>query len=281
MQYRNAVGEVADQIASMLEDSDHEKVRARIESVLVEPDLSGLLDRLGPGLTGVADSLMEEAMNFRPDLASSLVDRTMLVEVFLLSRIDALWWGDTPTFQTDSDICGTSELVDLDALRNLQRLRFRYRRQPVTWPSRGAAWVQRRLLPARRPHASGLRFTRSRPEGVALLNRLGSDCARSLGSDHPALWVTSLVRSEQHQLHLRSLGYSAFLPSAHCTGHAIDVEVRWFERFGAADTLKALLNEYQEQSLINVIDEGQAWHICINPAAMGALRQEFAQSSAG
>lgn len=51
---------------------------------------------------------MEEAMNFRPDLASSLVDRTMLVEVFLLSRIDALWWGDTPTFQTDSDICGTS-----------------------------------------------------------------------------------------------------------------------------------------------------------------------------
>lgn len=56
MQYRNAVGEVADQIASMLEDSDHEKVRARIESVLVEPDLSGLLDRLGPGLTGVADS---------------------------------------------------------------------------------------------------------------------------------------------------------------------------------------------------------------------------------
>ena len=281
MQYRNAVGEVADEIASMLDDSDAMKVRARIESVLLEPELKGLLDRLGPGVTGVGDSLIAEASNFRPDLASSLVDRTMLVEVFLLSRIDALWWGDASTFHTDADISGTSELVDLDELKELHRLRFCYRRQPLSWVSRGSAWAQRRLLPARQPHASGLRFTRSRPEGVALLNRLGSDCSRSLGSDHPALWVTSLVRSEQHQLHLRSLGYSAFLPSAHCTGHAIDVEVRWFERFGAADTLKGLLNEYQEQSLVNVIDEGQAWHICINPAAMSALRQEFAQLSEG
>ena len=40
----------------------------------------------------------------------------------------------------------------------------------------------------------------------------------------------------------------------------------WFRRFGAAATLAGLLAERQQAGEVNVIDEGQAWHVCLSPA---------------
>jgi hypothetical protein len=39
----------------------------------------------------------------------------------------------------------------------------------------------------------------------------------------------------------------------------------WFRRFGAQRTLATVLLEYQEAGHISVIDEGQAWHVCLRP----------------
>ena len=61
---------------------------------------------------------------------------------------------------------------------------------------------------------------------------------RSSPPGTPPLWVTSLTRSVGHQRHLRSLGYAALLPSAHCVGYAADVEMSWFRRFGADQAAK-------------------------------------------
>lgn len=273
--YRGAVLDASAEIGAVLDEGDDAKTISRVESVLTDPSLRCLLACLPNGIGGTCEALVAESKTFRPSLPSSVANRTMLVRVFLLSQIDAIWWSRTDPFQLDEDITSSPELVELDPLRVRGRLRFRYRRQADGWGGRAGAWVGRRFLPGRQPHTAGLRFARTRPEGVALLNRLGGDCARAIGSDHPPLWVTSLVRSVQHQSHLRFLGYSAFLPSAHCSGHAMDIEVRWFERFGADDTLKSLLIQYQDAGMVNAIDEGQAWHVCVNPAAMEGLRQDF------
>ena len=77
--------------------------------------------------------------------------------------------------------------------------------------------------------------------------------------------LTSLARSVAHQRHLRSLGYLAPLPSAHCVGSAIDIEMAWYRRFRAHRILRGLILDRQRADEVNVIDEGQAWHVCLRP----------------
>jgi hypothetical protein len=52
----------------------------------------------------------------------------------------------------------------------------------------------------------------------------------------------------------------------------MDIEMSWFRRFGAAATLEGLLAERQQAGEVNAIDEGQTWHLCLSPAAVGARR---------
>ena len=142
-------------------------------------------------------------------------------------------------------------------------------------PVRARDWVRRRALPGRQPHTAGVRFSRARAEVVAALNQLASAFAARVPPQIPRLWVTSLARSVQHQNHLRTLGYAAVLPSAHCVGYACDVEMQWFRRFEGHRTLGTLLLEYQDAGRLNVIDEGQAWHLCVNPTVRGELRAAY------
>ena len=76
----------------------------------------------------------------------------------------------------------------------------------------------------------------------------------------------STVRSVSHQRHLQTLGYSALLPSSHCSGWAADIEMAWLQHQGTADALRSVLLDYRDRDVLNVIDEGQAWHVCLNPA---------------
>ena len=90
-----------------------------------------------------------------------------------------------------------------------------------------------------------------------------------------------MVRSVEHQHRLRSLGYAAVLPSSHCVGYACDVEMQWFRRFDENNLLARLLLERQEAGQINVIDEGQAWHLCVNPLAHDELQAAYDAQLAG
>ncbi len=153
-------------------------------------------------------------------------------------------------------------------------LQFQYRAQPAGLPGRARDWAQRQALPAARPRTAGLRFTRSRPAVVAVVNQMATELAAAL-PQAPRLWVTSMVRSVEHQLRLRSLGYAAVLPSSHCVGYACDLEMRWFRQYDQNNLLARLLFERQEAGQLNVIDEGQAWHLCINPLAGGELQAAY------
>ena len=127
-------------------------------------------------------------------------------------------------------------------------------------------------MPERNPNTAGLRFPCARSELVVLLNQIAQEFAEVAPPGTPPLWVTSLARSVQHQRHLRTLGYAALLPSSHCVGYSADLEMTWFRRFNADQILQAILLHRQSLGEVNVIDEGQAWHVCVRPGAGHALR---------
>jgi hypothetical protein len=51
--------------------------------------------------------------------------------------------------------------------------------------------------------------------------------------------------------------------------------MQWFRRFDQDNLLARLLLERQEAGQLNVIDEGQAWHLCVNPFAQDELQAAY------
>jgi hypothetical protein len=273
--YRAAVSELSTEVANGAALQNRYRAEAIVTERINAPELLAVLSETPNGATDAVRTLLSEVRNYRPNARSSAMDLAALIRIYLLSRIEIMWWRGTPEYLTNAELLESGELVDLEELRRRDRLRFRYRRQAQSVVVRAARALDRRLFPDRIPRTAGLRFTRTRPECVALANQLSVEFARRSPEGMPPLWVTSLTRSVQHQLHLRELGYAAVRPSAHCLGYAIDIEMSWFRRYGGDHALAALLLERQGAGDVNVIDEGQAWHVCVSPAAAGRLRRDF------
>jgi hypothetical protein len=273
--YRGAVADLLIEVAALADAPSATARQVLLDQRLREPAIAAVLDATPQGLVGARETLLLEMARYQPNARSSAQDLTALVRIYLLSRIDVMWWRDTPTFLTDGQVDTSTDLVDLEWLRRRGLLAFRYQEQPVSVLGRGLRAVRRRLLPDATPRIAGLRFRRTRRELVALLNDLGREFALATPAATPPLWVTSLARSAEYQYRLRRLGYAAMVPSGHCLGWAADVEMAWFRRFGVRDTLAELLLARQEAGEINVVDEGQAWHVCLAPTARRRLRRAY------
>lgn len=273
--YRAAVAELLVEVGALADAPSATARQVLLDQRLREPAIAAVLDATSQGFLGARETLLLEMARYQPNARSSASDLTALVRIYLLSRIDVMWWRDSPILATDAQVNSSTELVDLEWLRRRDLLRFRYQEQPATVAGRGLRAVRRRLLPGATPHTAGLKFPRARRELVALLNDIGRGFASATPSGTPPLWVTSLVRSAEHQYRLRRLGYAAMVPSGHCLGYAADVEMTWFQRFGVRDVLADLLLARQAAGEINVVDEGQAWHVCLAPAARLRLRRAY------
>ncbi len=275
LSYRAAVDDLVREATRRLGPFDLLAAEEFVAERLGQQEFTSVLSRLEGGVDAAAARLMREIRNYQPSARSSASDLATFVRILLLSQIDSVWWSGTAPFDTDTDVLRSTELVDLALLRSAKLLQFQYRAQPAGLPGRARDWAQRQALPAARPRTAGLRFTRSRPAVVAVVNQIARELAAALPSRTPRLWVTSMVRSVQHQRRLRSLGYAAVLPSSHCAGYACDVEMQWFRRFDQDNLLARLLLERQEAGQLNVIDEGQAWHLCVNPLAHDELQAAY------
>ncbi|MDM4718806.1 DUF5715 family protein [Micromonospora sp. WMMA1363] len=273
--YRAAVADLLVEVGALAGAASTAARQVLVDQRLREPAIAAVLDDTPQGLIGARETLLLEMARYQPNERSSAADLTALIRIYLLSRVDVMWWRDEPTFLTDEQVNGSPELVDLEWLRRRDLLRFRYQEQPATLLGRGVRAARRRLLPAATPRTAGLLFRRARREVVALLNDVGREFAARTPAGTPPLWVNSLVRSAEHQHRLRRLGYAAMVPSGHCLGWAVDVEMAWFDRFGVRDTLAELLLARQRAGEVNVVDEGQAWHLCLAPAARRRLRRAY------
>jgi hypothetical protein len=275
LSYRAAVDDLAKEASGRLGPSDLLAAEGFVAERLGQQEFTSVLSRLEGGVDAAAARLMREIRNYQPSVRSSASDLPTFVRILLLSQIDSAWWSGMAPFGSDTDVLRSTQLVDLAPLRSAKILQFQYRAQSAGLPGRARDWAQRQALPTVRPRTAGLRFTRSRPAVIAVVNQIARELAAALPPHTPRLWVTSMVRSVQHQHRLRSLGYAAVLPSSHCVGYACDVEMQWFRRFDQDNLLARLLLERQEAGQLNVIDEGQAWHLCVNPLAQDELQAAY------
>ncbi|MGI5150416.1 hypothetical protein ACQEVC_29380 [Plantactinospora sp. CA-294935] len=288
--YRAAVADLLAEVAGYAGRDDLPRLERALTDRITGPDFAAVLGVLPGGAADATDRLVREIRDYRPNNRSAARNLAGLIRIYLLSRIDVMWWGHLPGFPTDDDLHGSAELVDLEALRRTDLLRFRYRRPDGHLLAGAARAVRCRVRPPSTPQAgrggvpaagTGPRTTRTRPEVVALLNQLAVDLARRRPGPTPPLRVTSLARSLEHQHRLRALGYAAMLPSGHCLGYAMDLEMSWLRRFDAPGMVAALLRERQGWGDVNVIDEGQTWHLCVSPRAASRLRRDFLTALGG
>jgi hypothetical protein len=231
-----------------------------------------VIDRSAHGRDELRAAARRELEDPRMRLPSSPKSRAALVRILVLHQVDAMWWSHVLPYADEAAVARAPELVSLPRLDQAGALRFRFAVQPEGWLGRGRDAALRRLAPRRRPHVSGMKFLVARPEMVTLLNEVADLLHKEAPTGTPPLWVNSIVRSVEHQHHLSTLGYSALLPSSHCLGWAADVEMTWFQTFGAAETLREILTDYRARGILNVIGEGQAWHLCLNPDQVPAYR---------
>ena len=269
--YREAVGDLLLEIAGYTGRGDLAKAEKVLTERLAGADLAAVLSATPGGSIAATERLLREVHQYQPHACSAAADLAAHIRIHLFALIDIMWWGRMGAYVTDADLISSPDLADLEPLRRAGSLRFCYRRQPATLAARAARAAGRRLRPDATPRTAGLRFTRARPEAVTLLNQVAAEFAAAAGPGMPPLWVTSLARSIEHQRRLRALGYTASLPSAHCVGYAVDIEVAWFRRFGAHRLLQDVLLDRERAGQVNVIDEGQAWHVCLSPAGAAAL----------
>ncbi|MGO8955863.1 MAG: DUF5715 family protein [Streptosporangiaceae bacterium] len=270
--YRGAVVDVLDELTAISELPNAAAAERILARRLAEPEFAVILSATLPGPEAAMRRVMREVRTYQQNARSSAANLPAMIRIALLSQIDLLWWGHLPEYQADDDVLRSGELLDLDALRSGGMLLFRYRRQTSTIFGRAVRSAERMAVPGRAPRTAGLRLAWARAELVVLLNQIAAEFARLAPAGTPRLWVTSLTRSVEHQQHLRSLGYAALLPSAHCVGFAADIEMAWFRQFQADRVLQELLYDHQRAGNLNVIDEGQAWHVCVRPGAGRALR---------
>jgi len=259
---------VSDLIAE-IENCDYDDAKC-VEHVLGQrlddEEFTTVLDATPDGWDTTVARLFFDVRNYEPIVRNATGGSlAALVRISLLAQIDAVWWGEARAYEEDSEVLDADDLVDLNELAACDELSFRYRNQATTLVARAARSAERRALPGRRPRTAGLLLPVAKPEVVGWLNDVAEEFAEVAPDGTPPLWVTSVARSIEHQRHLRALGYIALLPSAHCVGYAADIEMKWYRRFHAHRLLRGLLLDRQRSGEVNVIDEGQAWHVCLRP----------------
>lgn len=235
---------------------------------LDDAEVSWVADRVPGGGDRIIEQALEEYLNFTPSEAPAAGDPVSVMRIVLLQQIDVAWWAGTPGFVDDEAINSSLDLLDMRPMRETGQVRFAFGIGSDQLLRRARDFAVQRLRPNREPRGPGLACQLARPELIALLNEMSDQLALAAPPGTPPLWVNSMVRSVVHQRRLRTLGFTALLPSAHCQGWAADLELAWFERFGARAALRELLLDYAEAGVLNVIDEGRAWHICLAPHAV-------------
>ena len=111
-----------------------------------------------------------------------------------------------------------------------------------------------------------MRTAHIKVELLGLLNEISVFISEQYGRTIK-IQVNSLIRTIEHQEQLIKIGFTFSKFSSHCNGYAVDIERKWYVMndrvlFGIIDSC---LKMYAEKGIINLIDEGIVWHICLNP----------------
>ena len=102
--YRAAVAELLVEVGALADAPSAAARQLLLDQRLREPAITAVLDATPQGFLGARETLLLEMARYQPNARSSASDLTALVRIYLLSRIDVMWWRDTPIFSTDASI---------------------------------------------------------------------------------------------------------------------------------------------------------------------------------
>jgi hypothetical protein len=266
--YRASLDQLMNGLARWAPRMKPSDIARQLTRWLDDSEVQWVVDQVPGGGDRMIEQALEEYLNFTPSVASNASDPVSVMRIVLLQQIDVAWWSRSPGFADDVAVNSSLDLLDLRPMRATGQVRFSFGIGSDRLPRRARDFAVQRLWPDHEPRGPGLSCQLARPELIAVLNEMADRLAHAAPEGTPQLWVNSIVRSVVHQRRLRTLGFTALLPSAHCQGWAADVELAWFERFGAREVLRDVLLEYSDSGVLNVIDEGRAWHVCLAPHAV-------------
>ena len=185
--YREAVAELLVEVGALAGAAATAARQVLLDQRLHEPAIAAVLDATPQGLLGARETLLLEMARHQPDDRTSAADLTALVRIYLLSRIDLLWWRDAPLLRhrRPGRRAPRPDRPGVAAPPRTARL-------PLPGAAggrmlgRGVHAVRRRLRPDATPRTAGVLFRRTRREIVALLNDLGPGVRRRRPAGHPA-----------------------------------------------------------------------------------------------
>lgn len=269
--YRDLVAELAVDLAGHGTDDVH-LVTRKVAEALRTPVAADLVAMGGVDALELTARVARMARTFEPSAASTATSLAHHISILLLQQIDLAWWAGAAELATEESIEASDDFIDMHSWRREGRIKFSFSLASDRFVPRARNYAIRHWFPDWAPGTPGPSTSLARPEMVYLLNTLAIEFAHRAGPEVPPLWVNCITRSVADQCRLQELGFAAHLPSAHCRGWAADLEVDWFARFGARETLIDMLRDYQSEGVMNAIDEGQIWHVSPNPAAIDEWR---------
>ncbi|GJD20967.1 hypothetical protein RIVM261_059230 [Rivularia sp. IAM M-261] len=205
-----------------------------------------------------------------------------LIRILLEQQIERYWYGDYSAYENDTDIQNDKELIDLkDSLKIKNRIWFTLTILNEDSFFKLFNYIHRKIRCLSNHPAKGtvgMRITKCKPAIIALLNEINQNINECIGQAKPTkLQINSILRTVVHQKHLSSLGYWAPATTSHARGYAADIEREWYfkEEPKLFQVIQEILHQYYEQSIINLIEEDQVWHVCLNPQCIEYYTQLF------
>lgn len=188
---------------------------------------------------------------------------------YLFSFTDYKWYRTYPVFTDDMFLNKNLEILALNSLKFNYLILFQYSSLKNGLFSRFQNSFRRwfdMLINKPSGNTIGMRTPYIKLELLSLLNEICVFVSRKYGYTI-RIQVNSIIRTIEHQKQLMNIGYAFSIYSAHCNGYAVDIERKWYV-MNNRPLLKIInncLKLYAEKGIINLIDEGIVWHICLNP----------------
>lgn len=200
------------------------------------------------------------------------------LSIYLLQYIEYFWYKDFTVFENMEELFQDASIYKLDSLRKKYQLLFQYRHLKTGLLSRSQNGVRKRIDIIRRNPAGntiGMQTGYSRVEIMVLINEINANISTAYGKQIK-LQVNSILRTSENQQNLINIGYNATFFSSHCVGYAIDVERKWYALNDRRlfKIIRNCLSIYHEKEIINLIDEGVVWHVCLNPKHIKEYQQK-------
>lgn len=188
---------------------------------------------------------------------------------YLFSFTDFKWYHNYPVFTDEMFLAKNLKIPALNLLKSNYLILFQYSSLKNGFFSRYQNYFRRRFdILNNKPSGNtiGMRTAHIKLELLGLLNEISVFISEQYGRTIK-IQVNSLIRTIEHQEQLINIGFTFSKFSSHCNGYAVDIERKWYVMNDRTlfRIIDSCLKMYAEKGIINLIDEGIVWHICLNP----------------